>query len=331
MVGKIFSGSLKKSGFSSPFYVVHGEEELLRLEAADQIRNHARQLAYQRERFVVEGHFDWNEIIAAVQSMGMFSDGKLIEIHVPSGKLGKQGADTIPILLDNPPPDTVILWVFPKLERAQMQAKWFQLLAQKAVIYEAKSVDLNALPQWIRERLQDYDLTIESDALTLFAQRVEGNLLAAKQEIDKLALLHPAGYCVNMADTEAAVANVARFDVFQLSSAWLGGDAKRVAHLLDGLDADDAVLLLWSVAEDIRTLIRLTAALKQGQTVQSVRQELRLWGEKQTLMPRAVQRISPSRLVGALQECAKIDRQIKGAESGDAWASLRHLLLKLSS
>ena len=131
---------------------------------------------------------------------------------------------------------------------------------------------------------------------------------------------------------QAAIANVARFDVFDLSSAWLGGDTKRVVRLLEGLEAegDEPVLALWSVAEDIRTLIRLSAALKQGKTAQQVRNELRLWGDKQTLMPKAAARLSVAQLINSLQECAKIDRQIKGVESGDAWASFRHLVMTLT-
>ena len=157
--------------------------------------------------------------------------------------------------------------------------------------------------------------------------------MAAKQEIDKLALLHPRGHLLNVADAEAAVANVARFDVFQLAGAWMSGDAARTARLLEGLEADgeEPVMLLWALAEDIRILIRLTAALKQGQSVQSVRNSLRLWGDKQTLAPMAVRRISIARLLAALQDCAKIDCMIKGAEVGNAWAEFKHLTLELAA
>ena len=156
--------------------------------------------------------------------------------------------------------------------------------------------------------------------------------MAARQEIEKLALLHPQGHLINIADAEAAVATVARFDVFQLSGAWMKGDALRVARLLDGLEeeGEEPVLLLWAVAEDIRTLIRLTAALKQGQSVQSVRNSLRLWGDKQTLAPIAVKRIPAVRLIEALKTCAKIDRIIKGAEDGDAWTEFKQLVTGLA-
>jgi DNA polymerase-3 subunit delta len=318
-----------------PLYVIHGEEDLLRVEALDVLRQAARQQGYlNREVYSADSaSFDWQELLHAAGSMGLFADLKLLEIHIPGGKPGKAGGDALQELAGRLPEDTAVVLMLPKLERAQMQAKWFAALAKHGVVLEAKAVSGAALPQWIQGRLKQAGLEIEADALSLFAERVEGNLLAAKQEIDKLALLHPRGHLLNMADAEAAVANVARFDVFQLAGAWMSGDAARTARLLEGLEADgeEPVMLLWALAEDIRILIRLTAALKQGQSVQSVRNSLRLWGDKQTLAPMAVRRISIARLLAALQDCAKIDCMIKGAEVGNAWAEFKHLTLELAA
>ncbi len=318
-----------------PLYVIHGEEDLLRVEALDVLRQAARQQGYlNREVYSADSaSFDWQELLHAAGSMGLFADLKLLEIHIPGGKPGKTGGDALQELAGRLPEDTAVVLMLPKLERAQMQAKWFAVLAKHGVVLEAKAVSGAALPQWIQGRLKQAGLEIEADALSLFAERVEGNLLAAKQEIDKLALLHPRGHLLNMADAEAAVANVARFDVFQLAGAWMSGDAARTARLLEGLEADgeEPVMLLWALAEDIRILIRLTAALKQGQSVQSVRNSLRLWGDKQTLAPMAVRRISIARLLAALQDCAKIDCMIKGAEVGNAWAEFKHLTLELAA
>ena len=318
-----------------PLYVIHGEEDLLRVEALDVLRQAARQQGYlNREVYSADSaSFDWQELLHAAGSMGLFADLKLLEIHIPGGKPGKAGGDALQELAGRLPEDTAVVLMLPKLERAQMQAKWFAALAKHGVVLEAKAVSGAALPQWIQGRLKQAGLEIEADALSLFAERVEGNLLAAKQEIDKLALLHPRGHLLNVADAEAAVANVARFDVFQLAGAWMSGDAARTARLLEGLEADgeEPVMLLWALAEDIRILIRLTAALKQGQSVQSVRNSLRLWGDKQTLAPMAVRRISVARLLAALQDCAKIDCMIKGAEVGNAWAEFKHLTLELAA
>ncbi|MGB4883115.1 MAG: DNA polymerase III subunit delta [Neisseria sp.] len=325
------SGSL--SAPLQVLYVIHGEEDLLRIEALDLLRAAAKKQGYlNREVYTADTYFDWDEMLQSASSMGLFSDLKFMEIHIPNGKPGKPGGDALQQLAERLPEDTVVTIVLPKLEKAQTSSKWFTSLAKKGAILEAKAIGTQALPQWIRNRLSQHKLDIENDALALFADRVEGNLLAAKQEIDKLALLHPAGHMVNMTDAEAAIANVARFDIFQLAGAWMSGDSPRVARLLDGLEAngEEPVLLLWAVAEDIRTLIRLTAALKQGQNIASVRNSLRLWGDKQTLAPMAVKRISISRLLQALQDCAKIDCMIKGAQSGNAWAEFKHLVSGLA-
>ncbi|WP_370578960.1 DNA polymerase III subunit delta [Snodgrassella alvi] len=317
----------------SAAYLIHGEEELLRIEALDAIRSAARSQQYnEREIINIETGFDWTSLLSSVHSVGLFADKKLLEIHIPSGKPGKEGAAVLQQLAEQLPENTCLLLILPKLERLQTQSKWFSSWAKNAQIFDAKSINQNALPQWIKNRLSAQNLNIDNDALALFAEKVEGNLLAAKQEIDKLALIHPAGHTVTLDDAQIAVANVARFDIFQLSAAWMSGNSERVLRLLEGLasEGNEPVLLLWVISEDIRTLIRLLAALKQGKSISEMRQSLRLWGEKQTLAPQAAKRIGIRRLLEALQICAYIDRQIKGAEEGNAWAEIKHLFLSLT-
>lgn len=317
----------------NPLYVIHGEEDLLRLEALDGLRAAAKSQNYARERYTTENTADWQDVSASLNSMGLFADLKFIEIHIPNGKPSKDGIEVLQHLAEQMPEGTVAVAVLPKLERAQQQSKWFTALTKNATVAEAKAVTAAMLPEWIRKRLQTYGLNIQADALALFAERVEGNLLAAKQEIDKLALLHPQGTELQTADMQSAVANVARFDPFQLSTAWMGGDTARTLRLLEGLEADEAepVLILWALCEDIRTLIRLHAAFKQGQSIGEVRNSLRLWGEKQYTAPQAVRRITVPQLLDALQECARIDRLIKGAEDGNVWPALQKLVLDLSA
>lgn len=331
-IGRL-AGSL--SAGLQPLYVIHGEEELLRIEALDVLRRAAVAQGYtERESHVADGAaFDWSALLAQTAAAGLFAELKWLEIAIPSGKPGKSGGEALQWLAANLPADTVTAVLLPKLDRTQLHSKWFEALARSGTVLEAKPVTAAALPAWIRERLTRHGLDIEADALAVFAARVEGNLLAAKQEIDKLALLYPSGHLLNMADTEAAVADVARFDAFDLSSAWMAADAARTARLLDNLAAggEEPVLAVAAVAEDLRTLLRLAAALKQGKPVAAVRNELRLWGDKQTLAPKAVARIPAPKLMAALQECARIDRQIKGAEAGDAWTSLRQLLAGLAA
>lgn len=314
-------------------YCIHGEEDLLRIEALDALRLAAKQQGYlNREVYQPETANDWEELLASAHSIGLFSDLKLLEIHIPNGKLGKHGGEALCRLLEHLPEDTIIVLMLPKLEKAQLQSKWYTAVTQKGVVLEAKAVTSAALPQWIRKRLQQHQLQIHDDALALFSERVEGNLLAAKQEVDKLSMLYPAQHSITIAEAEQAVASVARFDVFQLAQAWMSGDVQRTLHLIDGLEAEgeEPVLLLWAVADDIRTLIRLSAALKQGQSVQAVRNSLRLWGDKQKFAPLAVQRLTVQRLLLSLQKCAQIDRVIKGAEEGDSWIEFRQLLRDLA-
>ncbi|MGE9657997.1 DNA polymerase III subunit delta [Snodgrassella alvi] len=317
----------------SAAYLIHGEEELLRIEALDAIRSAARSQQYnEREVINIETGFDWASLLSSVHSVGLFADKKLLEIHIPSGKPGKEGAAVLQQLAEQLPENTCLLLILPKLERLQTQSKWFSSWAKNAQIFDAKAINQNALPQWIKNRLAAQNLNIDNDALALFAEKVEGNLLAAKQEIDKLALIHPAGHIVTLDEAQTVVANVARFDIFQLSAAWMSGNSERVLRLLEGLasEGNEPVLLLWVISEDIRTLIRLLAALKQGKSISEMRQSLRLWGEKQTLAPQAARRIGIRRLLEALQICAYIDRQIKGAEEGNAWAEIKHLFLSLT-
>ena len=327
-IGRIDTDTPLKS-----LYVIHGEEELLRIEALDALRAAAKKQGYlNREAYTADASFDWNELLQTAGSAGLFADLKLLGLHIPNGKPGKTGGEALQDFAAHLPEDTVTLVLLPKLEKTQLQSKWFAALAAKGEVWEAKPVGAAALPQWIRGRLDKIGLGIEADALALFAERVEGNLLAARQEIDKLGLLYPKGHTLTIDEAQTAVANVARFDVFQLAGAWMKGDVPRVCRLLDGLqeEGEEPVLLLWAVAEDIRTLIRLAASLKQGQSIQSVRNSLRLWGEKQTLAPIAVKRISVVRLLDALKTCAKIDRIIKGAEEGDSWAAFRQLVISLA-
>ncbi|MBQ9681730.1 MAG: DNA polymerase III subunit delta [Neisseriaceae bacterium] len=317
----------------SSLYLIYGDEDLLRFESLDALRETAKNQGFaMREAFFVDSKTDWTEILAAVESQGLFSDKKLLEIHIPTGKPGVAGGNALIDLAGKLNDDTTVVIFLPKLEKAQTQAKWFATLAKAAQVFEAKAVSAADLPQWIRHRLSAHKLQIDEDALLLFAERVEGNLMAANQEIEKLALLHQAGAVVSLEDAQNAVANVARFDVFQLSNAWLSGDVPRVVRLMDALEAEgeEPILLLWSVSEDIRTLLRLHAALKQGQSIMQVRNPLRLWGEKQTLAPLALKRIGVRRLMNALQTCAVADQQIKGVAQGKAWATTRQMLIELA-
>lgn len=313
-------------------YVVFGEEDLLRIEAVDALRQAARTQEYfDRQVLSIEGNFDWSLLHEATQSMGLFSERKLIEIHMPTGKPGKEGAERLLQAAAAFAEDTVTVLVLPNMDKTQQKSKWFQAWLQAACVLECKAVSAAQLPQWIERRLQQHRLSIESDALDVLAQRVEGNLLAAKQEIDKLALLHGAGIRLTLLDAQQAVADVARFDVFDLAQSWMQGNASRVLQLLASLqgEGDEPVLVVWAVSEDLRAMLRLKAGMASGESEQILRRNLRLWGDKYSWAQQALRRVGVRRVLMALQQCALIDRQIKGASEGKAWQSMQELLLDL--
>ena len=315
-----------------PLYVVHGDEELLSIEAVDSLRQLAKEQGFEdRQVFTADTGFNWQTVLDSVLSIGLFSSKKFIQINIPSGKPGVQGADVLQQLAGMLSDDVVVLVYLAGLERSQQQSKWFKNLVQNACVLENRSVSKDALPHWLEQRLQQYDLSIDPDALALFSQRVEGNLLAAKQEIDKLGLLFTPGTRLTLDDIQQCIASLARFDVFQIAESWMNADSVRMSRLLDGLeqDEDTPVLLLWAVSEDIRALLKLRAGLAQGKNISALAGPLRLWGEKKILAPKALKRIGARKLLAALQTCARVDRQIKGAEEGFPWQTLRFLLLDL--
>ena len=316
----------------APLYLIHGEEELVALEAADLIRTRARKNGYlEREVLTVESGFDWSQLIDAMTSVSLFASLKILEVRIPGGKPGTEGGEALARLAQCPPEDTVTLVILPRLERQQQSSKWFQALEKGATVIHAAAIDRIGLPGWISRRLKAQGQTLNPEALGFFADRVEGNLLAARQEVDKLALLYPAGE-LTLAMLRDAVANVARFDVFHLSESWLSGDGARAARMLEGLEAEGEapVLVLWSFTEDIRMLLRLRQGLKDGRPIRDLSRDLRLWGNKQKLAEPALRRIGPRRLMTALETCARIDQQIKGVAQGEPWPSLKALAAALS-
>lgn len=310
-----------------PLYVIHGEALLLALEAADAIRAAARDAGYtEREVFIAEQHFKWAELKHSAQSLSLFAARKVIDLRLPSGKPGVEGAQALQEHCENLPPDTLTLISLPKLEPAAYKSKWFNALEQHGLAISADEVSLAALPNWIAQRLQRQQQSTDKETLAFLAQRVEGNLLAALQEIQKLALLFPPG-ALTFEQVSGAVMDVARYDVFDLSAAMLGGDAARFARILDGLRGEGTatVLILWTLADDLRLLAKTARALQTGSNLDQALREARVWGPKKPLVERAVRRFSPAFAERALQRAAQIDRLIKGLRRGDEWDELLQL------
>ena len=320
----------------APLYVITSDEHLLALEAADKIRKAARSQGYtERDVLTVDRHFKWAELLASGQSMSLFGDKKLIELRIPTGKPGKEGGQTLQDYASDASPDTLTLITLPKLDWQTQKAAWVNALQKSAVYIDIPLVDRAQLPAWIGTRLALQKQRADRPAIDFIVDRVEGNLLAAHQEIQKLALLYPEGP-LSFEQVRDAVLNVARYDVFKLNEAMLAGDSARLVRMLEGLKGEGEALplALWAVSEEIRTLLKLRAGLDQGRPLAVLCKENRIWNPRERLMGMALQRLSLEKLKHAQQEAAQIDKMAKGLRTemlvSDAWDALLQLGLRIA-
>ncbi len=325
-----------------PLYTVWGDEPLLVQEAADPIRAAARAAGCtERQVHSVAGaHFDWSALLGASQALSLFADRQLIEIRIPSGKPGDAGSKALQRYCETLGDEVVTLVTLPKLDRQQQGSAWFTALDSAGVSLRVDSVDRQALPQWIAQRLaaQGQRVAAGSDgqdgqrALAFCADRVEGNLLAAHHEVVKLGLLHPPGE-LTAAQIEAAVLNVARYDVFKLGEAVLAGQVARALRMLDGLQAEGeaAVLVHWTLAGDILGLKRVKEALEAGQPLPMALRAARFWGAKERLAERAVPLLTDNSIAALVEAAQVCDGLVKGLKHPDwptdPWQGLRRLVL----
>ena len=322
-----------------PIYTVWGDEPLLAQEAGDAIRAAARAAgcAERQVHSVAGAHFDWSGLLGASQALSLFSDKQLIEIRIPSGKPGKDGSQALQRYCETLSDDVVTLVQLGKLDRQQQQAGWFTTLDGAGVTVRVDPIERKALPQWIAQRLATQGQRVQGgeagqQTLAFFADRVEGNLLAAHQEIQKLGLLYAPGE-LTFEQIEAAVLNVARYDVFKLGEAVLAGQVARALRMLEGLQAEGeaAVLVHWTLAGDILGLKRVKDAVAAGRPLPMALREARVWGAKEQLFERAVPLLTDNaiaQLVAAAQVC---DGLVKGLKHPDwpiePWEGLKRLVL----
>lgn len=322
-----------------PIYTVYGDEPLLAQEAADTIRAAARAQGYgERKVFTVAGaHFDWAGVLGASQAMSLFAERQLIEIRIPSGKPGKDGSEALQRYCESLSDEVLTLLVLPRLDKTQTSSAWFNALDGAGVTLRVDPIERRALPQWLAQRLAAQGQSVAEGeegqrTLAFFADRVEGNLLAAHQELQKLALLHPRG-SLSFEQIEAAVMDVARFDVFKLSEAMLSGQTGRLLRMLDGLEAEGeaAVLVHWTLAEDIRALKKVREALDGGKPLPMALREARVWGPKERLFERIAPGLATHNLAQLVEAAQVCDGIVKGLRHPawplEPWAALRRLAL----
>jgi len=339
-------------------YVVHGDEPLLQQEVLDAVRAQGRANGYsERTSYTVAGaHFDWSAVLAAGASLSLFAERQIVEIRIPSGKPGKDGGTALQQLAQQTQgnDDVLTLVALPRLDKATRTSAWFVALEAAGVAVEVLAIDRNALPQWLAQRLALQGLRVEPGeaglrTLQFFADRVEGNLLAAHQEIQKLGLLYPtpavapglqpdakdAGRVLTQEQVALAVLNVARYDVFKLTEAVLSGAAARVQRMLDGLQAEGEaeVLVHFTLAEEIRSLKRVKDAMAQGRPLPMALREHRIWGPRERLFERVLPRLSDHALSELLLAAHQVDGIVKGLRQPDwpaaGWSALQQLALQL--
>ena len=322
-------------------YTLHGDDPLLQQEAADAIRTAARAQGHsERSVFTVAGaHFDWSAVMAAGGSLSLFADKQLVEIRIPSGKPGKEGSVALQQIAAGAAGNdsTLTLVLLPRLDAATQKSAWFGALDAHGVTVRIDPVERAQLPGWIAQRLQQQGQRVAAGEpgqriLAFMADRVEGNLLAAHQEIQKLALLYPQGE-LSFEQVESAVLNVARYDPFKLAEAVLDGQPVRVQRMLDGLQAEGeaAVLVHWALADDIRALNRVKRAVADGRPLPMVLREQRVWGAKEKRFERVLPRLGQAQLAQWLQDAHQVDGIVKGLKDADwptdPWQALHRLAL----
>lgn len=304
-----------------PLYLLHGDEPLLVLEAADAIRKKARQQGFsEREILTALPGFDWNQLLAAGGNLSLFGDRKLIDLRIPNGKPGKDGSQALQAWCQHLSADTLLLITLPEIDWKEEKAAWYTALASAGVAVKLNAPPLAELPGWLAGRLRRQQQSADPDSLHFIAERVEGNLLAAHQEIQKLALLYPPGK-LSAEQIRAAVLNVARYDIESLREALLAGDLARYVRTLDGLmhEGEAPPLILWALAEEIRALASIRAGLDRNLPHDALLRDAKVWGPRQVSVKKALQRLSTVTLQHALKDAARIDRLIKGIGQGNLW------------
>lgn len=323
-------GSLKKA--LPPLVLITGDEALVVQESCDAVRAEARQRGFtERELHHTDGGFSWDQLLQSANSMSLFSDKKIIEIRVSNGKPGDAGGKALVEYCQSPSEDTLLLLVFPKMDKRSQSSKWFKTVEAAGLVVTVWPVGMPQLPRWIDQRLKTAGLRADSAAIDILAAKVEGNLLAAAQEIEKLKLVANS----ELIDSDlmtSAVMESARYDVFGLIDKALLGDAEAASRTLQGLrgEGTEPPVILWALTREARTLASIKEAVDSGEHFGQAAKRNGVWDKRQRLVQQALSQQSVKKLHMLLRKCALADRTIKGMSNGDAWAILLDITLSLA-
>ena len=314
----------------APLYLVSGDEPLQVEECGDAIRRRAEAGGCsERSVFTVEPGFDWDGLRTATQSLSLFAERRLIELRLPTGRPGEAGAALLSELAGNVSVDIVLLVITGKLDKTQRESNWVQAIETAGTHVVVWPLDAQKLPAWLTQRFAARGLKPEAGVVDLLAWHLEGNMLAAAQEVDKLVML-----CINgrvaLADVEESLADSARFSVYQLVDAALAGEVAAARRILASLrtEGTEPILMLWALARELRTLAQMGQELARGKPESAVL--ARAWAQRRTLVGKALRRHSAPVWLGFVRRSAQLDRILKGRETGDVWLELERLLLAVA-
>ena len=313
----------------APVYLVYGDEPLLVDECSSAIRQRAQALGYsERSVYTVESGFDWNYLYASTQAMSLFAQRRVLELRMPGGKPGDTGAKLLAQLAKDPAPDTLLLVIAGKLDKAGRESVWARSLDEAGVTVAVWPLEAARLPAWIAARMSAQHLQAEAGVVDLLAYHLEGNLLAAAQEVDKLALLAEDGR-VRLTDVEESLSDNARFNLYGLVDTCLQGQAAAAARMLASLRAEgvEPILVLWALARELRAMAQISSQLAEGRAEAGVFQANRVWSNRKSLVSQALRRLRPAHWLALLVRAARIDRVLKGRAEGDVWQELEALAL----
>ena len=316
------------------FYLLFGSEALLIEEGSDQIRVAAQANGFSEViRYSVGIDFEWQELRDQSQTLSLFSSQRLIEIRVPSGRLGEGGTAALLDFVAEPTPDTVLLVLMGRLDKRTQSSRWFKAVETAGVLVDARPVSFQQLPQWIERRLRANDILTAREVSARLAYYVEGNLLAASQEVDKLSLLLGPGANLDLKTLEAIVADHARFSVFTLVDACLSGDVARSVRVLGGLrrEGTDASLVLWALVREVRSMVTISRHLGEGRSRQTVYRQCGVWSSRGPLVTAALARHRPNFWTGLRARLLLAEQAIKGGTRvvGGPWLELERILLRI--
>ncbi len=319
---------------SMPLYWLAGDETLLLQEAADEIRAHWRAAGFvEREVYHVERGFDWDDFLYELDATSLFSEQKLLELRLYGAKLDNPGREAIAAYLDRAPEDFRVLISGPRIDGASLRTQWFKQLESRLALVQIWPLDRARLPAWLRQRLNRAGIAPDSSALQVLCDRVEGNLLAAQQEIDKLALLAGAEPGANIElsgeNVLRLVADSSRYDPGKLAEAALAGETARAQRVLAGLRAEGVfpLIVLAVIVRELRQLLEIRQKVDQGQEPGQAMASSRVWQSRKNLVSRAIGRLGADDLREMLAHCMRIDHAVKGLRHANPWDELSLLLL----